>query len=207
MRRSRWSGISFAQLFVTLMMVLGCVASASAQPLADQATSFRGEWAFIGGGGRSLGRGERAGREQALSAIQWGRVITREHAPGALKGQLEMLVEVTPLFVAFQAEQAEGAGFLPLILRWNLRERGRFHPFIELAGGVLATNREVPEGTTRLNFVSHAGAGVRVRIAERWRVMAGYRLQHLSNGATAARNPGFNSNVGYLGFAYREERD
>ena len=60
------------------------------------------------------------------------------------------------------------------MLRWNLRERGRFHPFIELAGGVLVTNREVPEGTTRMNFVSHAGAGARVRIAEQSRVMAGY---------------------------------
>ena len=203
MRSSRWPGVSFAQLFVTLALTLGCPVSASAQPSAEAATSFRGEWAFIGGGGQSLGRGERAGREQVLSAIQWGRVITREHAPGALRGQLEMLVEVTPLFVAFQSYRAEGAGVLPLMLRWNLRERGRFHPFIELAGGVLATNREVPEGTTRLNFVSHAGAGVRVRIAERWRVIAGYRLQHLSNGATAARTPGFNSNVGYLGFAYR----
>lgn len=203
MRLSRWLSVSFAQLFVTLAIALGCVASASAQSTADATPSFRGEWVFIGGGGRSLGRGERAGREQALSAIQWGRVITREHAPGPLRGQLEMLVEVTPLFVAFQSYRAEGAGVLPLMLRWNLRERGRFHSFIELAGGVLATNREVPEGTTRLNFVSHAGAGVRVRIAEQWRVIAGYRLQHLSNGATAARNPGFNSNVGYLGFAYR----
>jgi lipid A 3-O-deacylase len=105
--------------------------------------------------------------------------------------------------VAFQSDHAEGAGFVPLMLRWNLQERGAFHPFLELAGGMLATNREMPEGTTRLNFVSHAGAGVRVRIAERWRVMAGYRFQHVSNGATAARNPGFNSNVGYLGLAYR----
>lgn len=195
--------MSFAQLFVTLAIALGCVASASAQPSADVATPFRGEWAVIGGGGQSLGRGERAGREQALSAIQWGRVITRERAPGVLRGQLEMLVEVTPLFVAFQSDHAEGAGFLPLMLRWNLRERGPLHPFVELAGGVLATNREVPEGTTRMNFVSHAGAGLRVRVAERWRVMAGYRLQHLSNGATAARNPGVNSNVGYLGFSYQ----
>ena len=54
-----------------------------------------------------------------------------------------------------------------------------------------------------MNFTSHAGAGIRVPVAERWNVVVGYRFHHLSNRSTAPRNPGINSNVAYLGLAYR----
>lgn len=192
------------RLSLMLATVLGSsVVPASAQPSPGEAASFRSEWVMIGGVGSSVGGGERADREQAFHAIEWGRVISGAHGPGLLRGRLEMVIEITPVFLAFQSDRAEGAGFSPLMFRWNLREHGRIHPFVEVAGGVVATNRNVPEGTTRLNFSSHAGAGARVRVAERWSVLVGYRFQHLSNGGTAARNPGINSNVGYLGLAYR----
>jgi hypothetical protein len=157
----------------------------------------------IGGVGSSVGGGHRADREQAFNAIEWGRLIRGEHGPGVLRGRLEMLIEITPVFLAFQSYRAEGAGFSPLMFRWNLREHGRIYPFLEMASGVVATNRDVPEDTTRFNFSSHAGTGARVRVVERWGVVVGYRFQHLSNGSTAPRNPGINSNVGYLGLAYR----
>lgn len=196
--------LGVGRLTLMLALVLGCsIAPASAQSSPEEATPFRSEWVVLGGGGISMGRGERADREQAISAIEWGRVISGEHGPGILRGRLEMLVEITPLFLAFQSDRAEGAGFSPLMLRWNLRERGRIHPFIEIAGGIVATNQDVPEGTTRLNFLTHAGLGLHLRMAERLGLLVGYRFQHLSNGTTAARNPGFNSNVGYLGLAYR----
>jgi opacity protein-like surface antigen len=157
----------------------------------------------LGGLGGSIGDGSRAGREQAFHAIEWGRVVSGDHGSGVLRGRLEMVVEVTPVFMAFQSNRAEGVGISPLMFRWNLREHGPIHPFLELAGGVVATNRDVPEGTTRWNFTAHTGAGARVRVADRWGVVLGYRFHHLSNANTAPRNPGINSNVGYLGLAYR----
>jgi hypothetical protein len=181
----------------------GNVVRASAQPSPGQATSFSSEWVVIGGVGSSVGGEQRADREQAFYSVEWGRLISSEHGPGVLRGRLEMVIEITPVFLAFQSDRAEGAGFSPLMFRWNLREHGPIHPFFEMAGGVVATNRDVPEGTARLNFSSHAGAGARVRVAERWGVVVGYRFQHLSNGGTARRNPGINSNIGYLGLAYR----
>jgi hypothetical protein len=54
-----------------------------------------------------------------------------------------------------------------------------------------------------VNFSSHAGGGARLRLAGRWGVVVGYRFQHLSNGSRAPHNPGINSNVGYLGLAYK----
>jgi hypothetical protein len=191
---------------VTLMLaiVLGAdVVRASAQPSSGEATPFRSEWVVIGGAGDSVGAGQRADRQQAFYAIEWGHLISAPHGPGVLRGQLEMVIEITPVFLAYQSNLAKGAGFSPLMFRWNLRDYGAIHPFLEIAGGFVATNRDVPEGTTRMNFSSHAGTGVRVRVADRWSVVAGYRFHHLSNGSTAPRNPGINSNVGYLGVAYR----
>jgi lipid A 3-O-deacylase len=181
----------------------GSVPPAAAQPRRADAAGFQSEWIVIGGAGSSVGAAQRGDREQAFSAIEWGRIISGEHGPGVLRGRLEMAIELTPVFREFQSNVAEGAGFSPLMFRWNFRNYGVIHPFIEVAGGVVATNRDVPEDTTRLNFTSHAGAGAHLRVSGPWSVMAGYRFHHLSNGTTAPRNPGINSNVGYLGIAYR----
>jgi hypothetical protein len=198
------SSTRVVRLTLMLAIVLGCaVVPAGAQPSREATTPFRTEWAVISGVGRSIGSGSRADRDQAFSAIEWGRLVTGEHGRGVLRGRLEMVIEITPVFVAFQSDRAEGAGFSPVMFRWNLREHGPIQPFFEIAGGVVATNRNVPEGTTRLNFSTHAGPGARVRVAERWSVVVGYRFHHLSNGTTAARNPGINSHVGYVGLAYR----
>ena len=200
--QSVWKGVG--KLTLTLAIVLGGGAvRASAQPSPGEATPFMSEWVVIGGVGSSVGSGQRANREQAFQAIEWGRLVSGEHGPGVLRGRLEMVLEITPVFLAFQSDRAQGVGFSPLMFRWNLREHGPIQPFLEMAGGVVATNRDVPEGTTRMNFSSHAGAGVRVRVAERWGVVVGYRFHHLSNGSTAPRNPGITSNIGYLGLAYR----
>lgn len=190
------------RLSLMIAIVLGCtVVPASAQP----ASPLRSEWVVMGGVGSAVGGGGRPGteREQAIYAIDWGRLIGGEHGPGVLRGQFEMMIEIAPVFLAFQSDRAEGAGFSPLMLRWNLRERALVQPFFEVAGGVVATNQALPENTTRVNFSSHAGGGARVRVAERWGVVIGYRFQHLSNGSRATRNPGINSNVGYLGLAYK----
>jgi len=197
------SGV-FRPIVALAFLIVSHIAPAHAQSPAREAAPFQSEWLVIGGVGGSIGAAPaRADREMAFQSIEWGRIIGRERGPGPLKGRLEMLVGITPVFVAFQSSRAEGAGFSPLMFRWNFHPYHAVLPFIEMAGGVIATNRDVPEGTTRLNFLSHAGAGARFRVAGPWGVVLGYRFQHLSNGSTAARNPGINSNVGYMGIAYR----
>ena len=66
---------------------------------------------------------------------------------------------------------------------------------------MMATSQDVPEDTARLNFSEHAGVGARVRVAPRWAVVAGYRLDHLSNDNTASRNPAVTAHVAYFGVA------
>jgi lipid A 3-O-deacylase len=189
-------------LTIAVSFGLVSVVSASAQPSPVDRTRFRSEWVVISGVGHSIGDGQRADRGQAFYAIEWGRLVSGEHGPGVFKGRLEMAIEIAPVFLTHQSHQVGGVGVSPLMFRWNLREHGRIHPFLEVASGVVATNRDVPEGTTRLNFASHAGSGARIRVAEEWGVLVGYRFQHLSNAGIAARNPGFNSNIGYIGLAH-----
>jgi hypothetical protein len=184
-------------------MLLGCcVVPAAAQPSTGEAAPFDSEWLIIGGAGNDVR--PMTDRQVAFQAIEWGRNLTIERGPGILRGRLEMVIEVIPFFVALQSHQGEGVGFSPLMFRWNLRQHRAIHPFVEAAAGMMATNHDVPENTARLNFSLHAGGGARVRVAERWAVVVGYRLHHLSNNNTASRNPGVTSHVGYVGVAYMQ---
>jgi hypothetical protein len=182
-------------------VLLGCSAAiVTAQPSSGEAAPFHSEWLVLGGVGndtRSM-----SDRQMAFQSVEWGRNLSGEHGPGVLKGSLEMAIEVTPVFVAFQSRQVEGAGFSPVIFRWNFRQRRAIQLFLDAAVGIIATNRDVPENTTRLNFAEHAGGGARVCVTERWGLVVGYRLHHLSNNGTAARNPGVTSHVGYVGVAW-----
>ena len=64
------------------------------------------------------------------------------------------------LFLVFQpANTAFGVGFNPLNLKWNFATRGRVVPYLELSGGTLFTNHDVPTGTDRVNFTSSAALG------------------------------------------------
>jgi len=143
-----------------------------------------------------------SGRQVAFQSVEWGRNLSGAHGPGVLEGRLEMVIDITPVFVAFQSGDAEGAGFSPIMFRWTFRQYRAIQPFVDAAAGMIVTNRDVPENTTRLNFAEHAGVGARFRVAERWAVVAGYRLHHVSNNGTAARNPGVTSHVGYAGVSW-----
>jgi Lipid A 3-O-deacylase (PagL) len=141
-------------------------------------------------------------RQVAFQSVEWGRTLSGEHGPGVLEGRLEMVIAITPVFVAFQAGHSESAGFSPIMFRWNFRQYRAIQPFVDAAAGMIVTNPDVPEDTTRLNFSEHAGVGARFRVAERWALVGGYRLHHLSNSGTAARNPGLTSHVGYVGVSW-----
>jgi hypothetical protein len=88
---------------------------------------------------------------------------------------------------------AVGVGLAPLALRFH----GSVSPSVQLwgdasAGGV-AFDRAYPvRDANRLNFLLGAGAGFAVNLNATRALSVGYRLQHLSNGFTADRNPGVN---------------
>ncbi len=161
------------------------------------------EWTVLAGGADAVSiNHSRAGRQFVMQAVQWGKTLSGPRGPRPLRGHLELLVEVVPLFVMFQSQRAYGYGASPIFVRWNFGTPRRLQPFVEILGGVLRTDRQVPEGTRRRNFTAQTGLGFRVWSGTRRAVLFGYRFHHLSNAGPGEINPSVNSNFVYLGIAW-----
>ena len=127
------------------------------------------------------------------AGLRYGWILTRPHGPGFLNGRFEYALDAVPAFVVFQpANTAFGAGFNPLNLKWNFATRGHIVPYLELSGGALFTNHDVPTGTNSVNFTSSAALGAHIlRNSLNWSVEA--RYMHISNAGLADRNSGVNT--------------
>jgi len=75
--------------------------------------------------------------------------------------------------------------------RHHWRDNARnVQPFVELGTGPMWSNRRVPAATSRFNMDSQLGVGAMLLRGSRVPILIGYRFAHISNGATARRNPG-----------------
>ncbi len=125
--------------------------------------------------------------------LRYGWILTRPHGPGFLKGRFEYAVDAVPLFLVFQRyNTAYGAGLNPLGLKWDFASRGRVEPYFEMNGGTLFTNREVPSGTSNVNFTTAAALGVHL-LGDKHAWSLEVRYMHISNAGLAALNPGINT--------------
>ena len=96
------------------------------------------------GGGHSVSGGT---RDTSVwnAGVRYGWILTRPHGPAFLKGRFEYVLDAVPAFVHMQKyNTAYGAGVSPLGLKWDFAARGRVEPYLELNGGTLFTNHEVP---------------------------------------------------------------
>ena len=144
------------------------------------------------GGGHSVAGGR--GNTGAFNAgLRYGWILTDPHLPAFLRGRFEYAVDAVPVFFAFQpANTAYGAGFDPLGLKWNFERHGRLSPYLELTGGVLFTNHDVPTGTNTVNFMDQAALGTHILVAKyNWSIEL--RYMHISNAGLATPNPGVNT--------------
>lgn len=162
--------------------------------VAAQAAPDKGghEVQIWAGGGHTVSGGR--GNTGVFNAgLRYGWVLTGPHLPGFLRGRFEYAVDAVPVFLAFQpANTAYGAGFDPLGLKWNFQRHGRISPFLELTGGVLFTNHDVPTGTNTVNFMDQAALGMHILGAKR-NVSLELRYMHISNAGLATPNPGINT--------------
>ena len=144
------------------------------------------------GGGHSVAGGR--GNTGVFNAgMRYGWVLTGPHLPGLLRGRFEYAVDAMPVFLAFQpTNTAYGAGFNPLGLKWNFERHGRFSPYLELGGGVLFTNHDVPQYVNTVNFTPSTALGVHILGAKyNWSVEL--RYLHISDAGLTNPNPGINS--------------
>ena len=125
--------------------------------------------------------------------VRHGWVLTNPHGPGFLSGQFEYAVDVVPAYAIFQpANTAFGAGINPFNVKWLFTPHGHVAPYIELGGGVLFTNHNVPTRTSAINFTPGAAMGVHF-LGGKLAWTAELRYQHISNAGLAYYNPGINT--------------
>jgi lipid A 3-O-deacylase len=125
--------------------------------------------------------------------LRYGWILTRPHGPGFLKGRFEYAVDLVPVFTVFQRyNTAYGAGFNPLGLKWDFAARGRIEPYLELGGGTLFTNHQVPIGTSAVNFTPSAALGMHV-LDDKYAFSVELRYLHISNAGLSSPNPGINT--------------
>jgi len=165
-----------------------------ATPMSGQARPEDGghELQLWSGGGYSVPGGT-SNTGVWNAGLRYGWILSRPHGPGFLKGRFEYVLDATPAFVIWQkVNTAYGGGFSPLGLKWNFATRGRAAPYLELNGGTLFTNKEVPLGTSNVNFTSAGAFGVHL-FGQKYAWTLEARYMHISNAGLATPNPGINT--------------
>ena len=147
---------------------------------------------FWAGGGHSVPGGTKnTGTFNA--GLRYGWILTGPHLPSFLRGRFEYAVDAVPVFLVFQpANTAYGVGFDPLGLKWNFERHGRFSPYLELTGGTVFTNHNVPTGTNTVNFMDQTALGTHI-LGEKYNWSLELRYMHISNAGLANLNPGINT--------------
>ncbi len=161
------------------------------------------QWEVFVAGGNGVGK--RSSTHFLYGGGRWGKVLTRQVGPGNLRGNLEFAVDVVPIYAIFQPPvNAYGAGFNPFILKWNFTTGRRMAPFVELGGGVLFTNHDVPVNTNTVNFTPQGGLGIHFFTAPKRAVTVTAKYLHVSNAGLERRNSGINASfqmlLGYTWF-------
>jgi lipid A 3-O-deacylase len=179
------------RLLATLLLTTGLAAAQQSKPLDGQPWDY-GFWA---GGGLSVPGGTKD--TQAINAaVRLGKVLTDDLGGGFLRGNFEWSADLIPFYYLWQpapAKNAYGEGFNAVNLKWNFTNSPRVVPFVELGGGALFTNRQVPVNTSRVNFLTHATLGFQFFSDNRRALTANVLFQHISNAGLAVPNPGINT--------------
>jgi len=173
--------ISFVLLFASAV----CPAQSGPEDGGHEVQIWAGGGHSVPGGTKDTG---------AFNAgLRYGWILTGPHLPGFLRGRFEYAIDAIPVFFVFQpANTAYGVGFDPLGLKWNFLRRGRLSPFLELTGGTLFTDHNVPTYTNTVNFMDQAAFGVHV-LGAKYNVSVELRYMHISNAGLANLNPGVNT--------------
>jgi len=161
--------------------------------------------------------------------LEAGRQTRRFEHVGLLDGRGEALVEIQPLWIARYPPQTDegyyyvgsrkvliplssfsktiyGGGVTPLMLRWNFdrSDAVRQVPWLQLGGGILWTNGDLPLGnTSELNFVPQAAAGVNLFKRPNRSVDLAFKFIHISNAGLGDTNPAIHDSLNFsLGYSW-----
>jgi hypothetical protein len=175
----------FLFIFCLLVVSAMCHAQAAPEQGGHEVQIWTGGGPSVPGGTKNTG---------AFNAgLRYGWILTGPHLPGFLRGRFEYVVAAIPFSLIFQpANTAYGVGFDPLGLKWNFERHGRFSPYLELGGGVLFTNHNVPTHVNNVNFTPSAALGTHI-LGAKYNWSLELRYLHISDAGLTNPNPGINT--------------
>lgn len=181
---------------MALLVFVPGAASALGQVSPENASH---EVQFWTGGGHAI-NGSTSDTGVWNAGFRYGWILTNPAGPGVLRGRFEYAVDAVPIFLVVQrGGAAYGVGLDPFALKWNFVGHRDFVPYLEIGGGTLFTNIQVPSGTSRVNFTTTGALGMHfVRGKYNW--SAELRFMHISNAGLSSPNPGINTIQVRLGF-------
>lgn len=177
---------SFVFIASTLLFVSSlCFAQTGPEQGGNEIELWAGGGHSVPGGTKDTG---------AFNAgLRYGWILTDAHLPGFLRGRFEYALDAVPVFFVFQpANTAYGVGFDPLGLKWNFVRRRRLSPYLELTGGVIFTDHNIPTGTNPVNFMDQAAFGTHI-LGAKYNWSLELRYMHISNAGLGNLNPGINT--------------
>jgi lipid A 3-O-deacylase len=149
------------------------------------------EWDLWTGGGVGIGHSYPAGFYSV--GLRWGKVLSKQHGQGILRGNFEYAAEVMPVFVVFDKGPTYGVSISPVNVKWNFTSNHKIVPFGEAEGGLLLNTSDVPPGnTSKINFQTGLAGGVQIfRRPTRSITLSTHFLQ-ISNASLGTHNPSYN---------------
>jgi len=178
-------------------LLLLCLVLFCANLWGQEVTNGSREVEYFVQGGHSVpgGRGDTA----IFSAgVRWGFGLF-----DLGRGSFQYELEGIPIYIVSQPVQnAYAVSFTPFDVKYNFR-RNAAHaiPFVELGGGVLISNHDVPPGTNQVNFTPQLGVGVHLPFGDNhYHATLAMKYVHISNAGLSVPNPGLNTIQFRLGF-------
>jgi lipid A 3-O-deacylase len=184
---------------VILMLLITGIASmphATAQQLPSE-VMVKKAWdlgLFTGGG---VGLGSTSGTRFVFAGGRIGRILTKEHLHGWLRGNFEWAVDLMPLYAVFPPNRAVyGGGFKPAVWQWNFTSGKRIAPYAVVAGAIVFSTANLPPGdTSDVNFAPQVGFGVNYLVRRGQAVRFEAAIVHHSNARLGKLNPGYDASL------------
>lgn len=96
-----------------------------------------------------------------------------------------------------------GEAMSPVGFQWNFRPREKVQPFLDWHGGYMYSTRQIPiDFAGSFNFTVDAGVGFELYRTRTQSFRVEYRYHHISNANTATYNPGIDSGLLQLTYAF-----
>lgn len=111
--------------------------------------------------------------------------------------------QLEPVDLPGNKQKIYGAGVTPVGLQMNFRRGCILQPYINGTAGVIYFSQQVPVAdSSKFNFTLGLGAGIEIWYLKNQSIILGYKYHHISNGYTARQNPGVDSDLFYVGYAW-----